>query len=83
MATEYKLSYTASEINNKLGQIDNLATKSEVTTNVSSHNTNTSAHADIREQISQLSSEIVDKTRIQEMIDAKFNSIVNGNEVAY
>jgi hypothetical protein len=25
MATEYKLSYTAAEINNKLGQIDNLS----------------------------------------------------------
>lgn len=35
MATEYKLSYTASDINSKLGQIDNLAKKSEVPTKVS------------------------------------------------
>lgn len=50
---------------------------------VSTHNTNTSAHADIREQISQLSSEIVDQSTVQEMINTKFDSIVNGNEVAY
>lgn len=35
MATEYKLSYTASDINSKLGQIDNLAKKSEIPTKVS------------------------------------------------
>lgn len=35
MATEYKLSYTASDINSKLGQIDNLAKKSDVPTRVS------------------------------------------------
>jgi hypothetical protein len=118
MATEYKLSYTGSEIDAKLRQIDNLGnlatkdtvaktdlasnvqtslgkadtalqsytetdptvpswakastkpkyTASEVgadasgTANsaVSAHNTSTSAHADIREELSQLSSEIVD-----------------------
>lgn len=147
MANEYKLSYTAKEIDTKLGKIDNLATKSEVPTKtsdltndsgyitdytetdptvpswaksstkpsytksevglgnvdnvkqystsnpppypvtkvnnktgavalsasdvgadatgtassaVSAHNTNSSAHTDIREQISQLSSEIAD-----------------------
>ena len=35
MATEYKLSYTASDINSKLGQIDDLAKKNEVPTKVS------------------------------------------------
>lgn len=35
MATEYKLPYTASEINNKLGQIDSLAQKSEIPTKTS------------------------------------------------
>lgn len=35
MATEFKLSYTANEINSKLGEIDNLAKKSEVPTKVS------------------------------------------------
>lgn len=35
MATEYKLSHTASEIDEKLGKIDNLATKNEVPTKTS------------------------------------------------
>lgn len=35
MATEYKLSYTASEINTRLGKIDSLAEKSEVPTKTS------------------------------------------------
>lgn len=35
MATEYKLSYTASEIDSKLEQIDTLAKKSEIPTKVS------------------------------------------------
>ena len=35
MATEYKLSYTASDINSKLGQISTLAKKSEIPTKVS------------------------------------------------
>lgn len=35
MATEYKLSYTASEIDEKLGKIDDLATKNEVPTKTS------------------------------------------------
>lgn len=35
MATEYKLSYTASEIDEKLNKIDNLAKKSEIPTKVS------------------------------------------------
>ena len=35
MATEYKLSYTGSQINEKLGKIDSLATKSELPTKIS------------------------------------------------
>ena len=35
MANEYKLSYTASEIDEKLGKVNNLAAKSEIPTNVS------------------------------------------------
>ena len=35
MATEYKLSYTANEINTKLGKIDRLAEKSEIPANLS------------------------------------------------
>lgn len=35
MATEYKLSYTGSQINEKLNKIDSLATKSEIPTKVS------------------------------------------------
>jgi hypothetical protein len=35
MATEFKLSYTANEINTKLGKIDGLAEKSELPTKIS------------------------------------------------
>lgn len=35
MATEFKLSYTANEINQKLGKIDGLAAKSEIPTKTS------------------------------------------------
>ena len=38
MATEYKLSYTGSEINAKLGKIDSLAEKSKIPTNISQLN---------------------------------------------
>lgn len=99
MATEYKLSYTASDINSKLGQINDLAKKSEVPTKVSeltndsgyltehqsleglatesyvdsaitaipipdvsgqinTHNTSTSAHNDIRTLISNLTTRL-------------------------
>ena len=65
MATDYKLSYTAVEIDEKLGMVDELsenkADKTEVESLVSSHNTATDAHADIRAEISQLSSEIIDE----------------------
>ena len=36
-----------------------------------------------KDEVKQLSQEIVDQNTIQNMIDDKFNSIVNGNEVAY
>lgn len=36
-----------------------------------------------KETVDALSEDIVDQTTIQNMIDEKFNSIVNGNEVAY
>ena len=35
MATEYKLSYTAAEINERLGKVENLAEKSELPTKTS------------------------------------------------
>ena len=35
MSTEFKLSYTGSQINEKLGKIDSLATKSELPTKIS------------------------------------------------
>ena len=38
MATEYKLSYTATEIDAKLGKIDSLAEKSKIPTNISQLN---------------------------------------------
>lgn len=51
MAQEYKLSYTASEINQKLGAVDNKLDASALST----HNTSTVSHNDIRELISGLS----------------------------
>ena len=39
-------------------------TKTDASTRITSHNTDASAHADIRQQISQLSSEKVDKTSL-------------------
>ena len=35
MATEYRLSYTAAQINSKLGEIENLAKKSEIPSKIS------------------------------------------------
>ena len=37
----------------------------------------------VTKEINRLSKEIVNEATIQKMIDTKFNSIVNGNEVAY
>ena len=73
MATEYKLSYTGPEIDAKLSKIDSLALKSEIPTKTSeltndseyatrpmivAHNQGPIAHADIREQITQLSNQV-------------------------
>lgn len=58
--------YPVTKVNNKTGDVtlaaSDVGADASGTANsaVSEHNTNTSAHADIREQISQLSSEIVD-----------------------
>jgi hypothetical protein len=43
MATEFKLSYTGNEINEKLGKIDSLATKNEVPTKTSQLNNDSSS----------------------------------------
>lgn len=54
MATEYQLSYTASEINQKLGAVDNKLDASALST----HNTSGASHNDIRELISGLSTRL-------------------------
>lgn len=54
MATEYQLSYTASEINQKLGAVDNKLDASAL----SLHNTSGVSHNDIRELISGLSTRL-------------------------
>ena len=87
MATEYKLSYTATEIDEKLEKIDNLVAKSDM----SAHNTSVSAHEDIRNLISQLSSEVAlinRETIIKDVIDAIDSPLVgiidaNNNIVLY
>lgn len=95
MATEYKLSYTANEINQKLGMVDTLNQNKLDTSALSTHNADTSAHADIREEISQLSSEIVDikaeslqqtplfANSIEECTDTTKLYVLNGNLWAY
>ena len=54
MATEYQLSYTASEINTKLGAVDNKLDASALST----HNTSGVSHNDIRELISGLATRL-------------------------
>lgn len=64
--------YPVTKINNKTGAVtlsaSDVGADASGTANstVSTHNTSTSAHADIREQISQLSSEIVDEVEARE-----------------
>jgi hypothetical protein len=62
MAIEYKLSYTGREIDEKLGMVDALNQNKLDASALSTHNTSTSSHADIREEINQLSSEKVDRS---------------------
>ena len=65
-AKGYLTSAPVTKVNNKTGAVTLSASdvgadaSGTASSAVSAHNTNTSAHADIREQISQLSSEIVD-----------------------
>ena len=61
MSTEYQLSYTAAEIDGKLGMID------ELSENVEIHSTSSNAHADIREQISKLSNEKADQSDLDDL----------------
>jgi hypothetical protein len=53
MATEYQLSHTGPEIDEKLDKVDDKLDASVL----SAHNADTNAHADIREEINSLSSE--------------------------
>ena len=47
MATEYRLSYTASEIDSKLGEISNLAKKSEIPSKTSDLENNSGFVTDV------------------------------------
>lgn len=62
-----KPTYTASEVG-----ADDSGTAS---TKVSEHNSSTSAHADIREQLNQLSSEKVDKSELAELVLEIFTDV--------
>lgn len=48
----------------RVTELEGIDVSNAINTAISAHNTNTSAHADIREEISQLSSEKVDKSGI-------------------
>lgn len=96
MPDEYKLSYTASEIDARLGRIDNLAAKSDIPTktsqltnnsgyitgsDVSAHNASTSAHSDIRALITQLSSEKVGYDSVVQAIGDSTTAIMSQKAV--
>lgn len=81
--------YPVTEVNNKTGAVTLSASdvgadaSGAASSAVNTHNANTSAHADIREQISQLSSEKVDKTEVSLGIasDGLIYIFVDGNPV--
>lgn len=98
MATEFRLSYTAADINNRLGKIDILAEKTEVPTKtselvndsgfatesyvqgtansaVSTHNTETYAHNDIRLLIEGLT------TRLNVLADSDDTTLDQMSEI--
>ena len=80
-ATKTEVNQLSSDIENlidaKLAQIPNAEEQ------ITAHNTNRSAHADIRQQISQLSSEKVDKATLSLGLhtDGKYYIFVNGTPV--
>lgn len=59
MANEYNLSFTASEIDEKLGKVDQLS--QDITNEVTNHNTSNTSHEDIRGLITSLDSKVDDK----------------------
>lgn len=75
--------YPVTKVNNKTGAVTLSASdvgadaSGTASSAVSSHNTNTSAHADIREQINQLSSEIVDEIIV--MSQDEYNVLTKSN----
>lgn len=72
--SEYILSFTGSEIDARLSSIDSLAEKTEITSAVSTHNSDTTAHSDIRAEIQQLSSEKANQSEV----DALKTSVSEG-----
>ena len=61
------------------GELPNIKVDSEL----SEESENPVQNKIVTAEVNRLSEEIVDEATIQNMIDDKFNSIVNGNEVAY
>ena len=70
-----KPSYTASEVG--------ADASGTAATLIATHNSNSSAHSDIRSLISQLSSEKVDANTVNTLIDAKLAAIINAEEVSF
>lgn len=77
--------YPVTKVNNKTGDVTLAASdvgadaSGTASSAVTAHNTNTSAHADIREAINQLSSEIVDKQPAGEYVKSVNGATPDGN----
>ena len=105
MATEYKLSYTATDINERLGRINQLSENvadlqdninivqenieqvqnnvKQVQSNLEQHNISTTAHADIRTEIttatSNLKEELLDGASTEYNTFKKLGELINNN----
>lgn len=105
MATEYKLSYTATDINARLGKINQLSENvadlqdninavqsnveqvqdnvEQVQSNLEQHNISTTAHADIRTEIttatSNLKEELLDGANTEYNTFKKLGELINNN----
>lgn len=66
-----------------IGTIDVTESAPNINDAISVHDTSSVAHADIREEINQLSSKILTDEHINDLIDAKLAQIPNGEEVTF
>lgn len=81
MATEYKLSYTASEINSKLGKIDGLATDMATKANKSAIPTKTSQLTNDSGYITSEHTHVFWATYGETSIDEIYSAYQNGKDV--